>query len=135
MLIKNKNIKNGIYIKICEKESIEEFMLNLFNDLVILLPIAQNILYCSKETPNEEIQAFLSRAILCDYNTIFVFVINDYLSDNQKSIINNYIDILLSHQNKQNSCLVFVCDKKNKEEMEFLYNIEQTDFIEMEKLE
>ena len=36
------------------------------------LPVAQNILTSSKETSYEEMQAFFYRAILCDYNTLFV---------------------------------------------------------------
>ena len=45
-------------------------------------PIAQNILISNKETSIEEIKAFLYRAILCDYNTLFVIEINNSFSDN-----------------------------------------------------
>ena len=41
------------------------------------LPIAQNILIISKETSIEEIMSFLYRALLCDYNTLFMFKLNE----------------------------------------------------------
>jgi len=44
----------------------------------------------SIETSVEEIQAFLNRAVLCDYNTLFVVEINESLSDYQQGIMNNY---------------------------------------------
>ena len=95
------------------------------------LPIAQNVLMTSKETSSEEIQSFFYRAILCNYNTLFVVEINDSFTDFQQSIMNNYIDILLPYKNKeyiketkknldkkstyiyQESCIIFIYDNKN----------------------
>ena len=49
-----KDIK-GIYIKECKNESIEEYILYLYEEYLGKLPIAQNILICSKETSIEEL--------------------------------------------------------------------------------
>ena len=46
-------------------------------------------------------EAFFHRAILCDYNTLFVIEINDSLSNDQKYLIINYIDTLLSFKNEK----------------------------------
>jgi len=72
MLIKEKKKEKGIGIKKCEKISMEEYILYLFQEKLDKLPIAQNILICSNETSIEEIQSFFYRAILCEYNTLFI---------------------------------------------------------------
>ena len=67
----------GIYNYESHSESMEEDILQIFLDKIDSLPIAQNISITNKETPHEEIQAFLNRAILCRYNTLFVIEINE----------------------------------------------------------
>ena len=46
-------------------------------------------------------QAFFYRAILCDYNTLFVVEINDSFSDFMQNIMYTYIDSLLTYKNKK----------------------------------
>ena len=141
MKIISENIDKGIYLHECEENSKEKFILNLFWDKTIQLPIAQNILITNKETSSEEIQAFFHRAILCNYNTLFIVEINDSFSNYQQSIMNSYIDNLLSYkkgkydeETKENndkkktqdyldSCIVFVYDKNNKNITSFLNEI------------
>ena len=96
MIIKDeyKNIK-GISIKKCKKHSIEEYNLYLFIKYLGKLPIAQNILICNKETSLEEMQSFLFRAILCDYNTLFLIEILESFSNIQLGKMFNIIDKLL----------------------------------------
>ena len=96
MIIKDeyKNIK-GISIKKCKKHSIEEYNLYLFIKYLGKLPIAQNILICNKETSLEEMQSFLYRAILCDYNTLFLIEILESFSNIQLGKMFNIIDKLL----------------------------------------
>jgi hypothetical protein len=140
MLIKDKekNKYKGIYLHRCEKESMEEFIINIYLDKMNQLPIAQNVLISSKETSQEEMQAFFYRAILCDYNTLFVVEINDSFSDFMQNIMYTYIDSLLSYKNKKykewenkknveksntkeylNSCIIFVYEQKNQEKIFF----------------
>ena len=138
MLFKGENIFKGIYLKICENESKEEFILKLFMDKIGLLPIAQNILYCGKETSFEEMQAFFNRSILCEYNTLFLVVINNSFSNYQQNIMFTYINKLLLYKNNSynnltekniekeitnlylNSCIVFIYDKNNKNNVSFI---------------
>ena len=142
MLIKdNGNKYNGIYLHNCENESMEEFILNIFLDKMNQLPIAQNVLICSKETSIEEMQAFLYRAILCDFNTLFVVEINDSFSDFQQNIMYTYIDTLLTYKSEKykenekkknvdkantkeylNSCIIFVYEQKNLENIASFLN-------------
>ena len=60
------------------------------------LPIAQNLLICSNETSIEEIQSFLYRAILCEYNTLFAIEILESFTNFQHNKMYSYIDRLLS---------------------------------------
>ena len=144
MLIKDKekNKYKGIFLHICENETMEEFILNIFMNKICQLPIAQNVLICSKETSQEEMQAFFYRAILCDYNTLFVVEIKNSFSDYQQNIMYNYIDKILEYktekikefENKNNvdkaktkeylkSCIFFVYDQNNKDNISFLNEI------------
>jgi len=98
ILIIDKNKYKGIYLHECEKNSIGKFIYELFIQKLGKTPIAQNIMISSKETSDEEIQAFLNRAVLCDYNTLFVVEVNESLSDYQQGIINNFLDELLIYK-------------------------------------
>ena len=96
MKILENNKYKGIFIKKCVKISMEEYILGLFIEKLDKLPIAQNILICSKETSIEEIQSFFNRAILCDNNTLFVVEILESFSNFQHNKMYSYIDTLLS---------------------------------------
>ena len=74
----------------------EEYILYLFQEKLDKLPIAQNILICSKETSIEEIQSFFYRAILCEYNTLFIVEILESFSNFQHNKMYGYIDKILS---------------------------------------
>ena len=67
MAINTKGNK-GIYLYECKNNSKEKYILDLFWEKITELPIAQNVLITNKETSSEEIQAFLHRAILCNYS-------------------------------------------------------------------
>ena len=74
----------------------EEYILYLFQEKLDKLPIEQNILICSKETSIEEIQSFFYRAILCEYNTLFIVEILESFSNFQHNKMYGYIDKLLT---------------------------------------
>ena len=67
--IKPKN--SGLFSFLCDK--LEKDLFQIFKYLTGNNPIAQNILLCKKNTSNEEITAFLYRAIKCKYNSCFIF--------------------------------------------------------------
>ena len=96
MLIKEKNKYKGICVKKCRKISTEEYMFYSFYEKLGKFPIAQNILIISKETSIEEISSFLYRAILCDYNTLFMVKLNESLTDDQYNILYTYIGKILT---------------------------------------
>ena len=123
MLIKGDIKYKGIYIFKSKYLSMEQFILKLFLNKLDKMPIAQNILICSNETPIEELQSFFYRAILCDYNTLFAIEILESFSNFQHNKMYSYIDKLLSYKlenigNKKinkcdtkeylNSCICFI---------------------------
>ena len=142
ILIKEKNKYKGIYLTYCKNISMEEYILFLFSDKLGLFPIAQNILICGEETYFEEIKSFLYRAILCEYNTLFIVEINESFSINQICKMNIYIENLLFYlyekckkekklvdklntQTYLKSCVVFIYDKNLKEKISYLKEIEK----------
>ena len=149
MLIKGEAIYKGFYLYKCDQdESMEEFIINIFTDKIKSAPVAQNILFTNEGTSPEEMQAFFYRAILCDYNTLFIVEINDSFSEFQQNIMNYYIDSILSYKNqiqneseKKNiekskinlylkSCIVFVYKQNNS----FLNELEKFNIQEMAKI-
>ena len=142
MLIKEKKRSKGIFIHTCENENKERFIVNLYLDKIGILPVAQNILICSKETLNEEIIAFLYRAILCNYNTLFIISVNDSFSKVQQEDLNNYLNKLIKYNldkkdnkidvnninikdinDNLNSCIVFVYNKNNQNTIQLLNDL------------
>ena len=83
----NYNNYKGIYKYKIEEDSFEEEILNLFLKLTNNIPISQNVLKCNEETTDEEIFAFLHRAILCNFHSLFTIEINDSLSTHQNYYI------------------------------------------------
>ena len=142
----------GIYLYEHESEnnSMEQFIIDLFWDKVRQLPIAQNVLIANKETTDEEIQAFFYRAILCNYYTLFTVEITESFSEYQQTVMNNQIDQLLTYKNDEcnegknknfekkdtenylDSCIVFIYDKKNKNNTSFLKEIKKLKEQKME---
>ena len=98
MLIKDEKKYKGFYIFKCENLSMEEYILYLFLEKLEKLPIAQNILICSRETSTEEIQSFFYRAILCPYNTLFVIEILQSFSNFQYNKMYSYIGKILTYK-------------------------------------
>ena len=132
LIKKDYNLK-GIFKYESQSESMEFDILNIFLDKLEKLPLAQNILNINNETLDEEINAFLNRAILCKYNTLFIIKVDDSISDYQKDYIYNIIGELLAYKNSifnennygkildineiylyMDSCLVFLYNQKNE---------------------
>ena len=146
MIITPKDTYKGIYSYECQKNTMEKHIIDLFWDKLTELPIAQNLLIINKETSSEEIQSFLHRAILCNYNTLFVIELNDSFSEYQQSVMASYLDQLLAYKNEKYSeekkqiigkkltqkylypCIVFVYEKENKNKINtFLKELNKVD--------
>ena len=66
---------------------------------------------CNKETTNEELTAFLYRAILCEYHSCFIIAGIELLPFEQKTTLQNLLNELYSNnikgnEKKMKSCLV-----------------------------
>jgi len=148
----NEKIFKGIYIYESKSDSMEEDILQIFLDTIGRLPIAQNILITNKETSYEEMQAFLNRAILCRYNTLFVIEINESFSEYQQRYLNRFVDKLLSYKNESftklnkkeidkgspseymDSYLVFICNEKTKSVLNYINKSIKTTSFQLKKL-
>ena len=123
-----KNKSKGFYLKRTDNSLMEVSIVYLFLEKLEQLPIAQNILICSRETSFEEMRSFFTRALLCEYNTLFIVEITKSFSEGQLNKMYTYINILLSYKMTKNkkenqfhdilriedfldSCIIFICDK------------------------
>ena len=111
---KSLNFKNGVFTYVCEKP--EKNLFQIYKYLTGNNPIAQNILLCNKMTSNEEITAFLYRAILCEFNSCFIVAGLELLETEKKTtildILNNFFQ---RGKEKINSCLIFLYNSKNSD--------------------
>ena len=154
MLIQGKKKFEGFYIYKCENLTMEEFILYLFHEKLEKLPIAQNILFLSNETSYEEMKSFFYRAILCDYNTLFIIEIFESISTLHLEKMFRYINEILSYKFKKfkkdnrhcyninklntniylNSCIFFIY-KNLKNESTILYELDKYTFKQQFKIE
>ena len=150
MKIIPENIYKGIYMLECHINDFNNYTINLFIDKVGQLPLAQNVLITSKETSYEEIQSFFHRAILCKYNNLFVVELNNSFSEYQQALMYNNIKSLLEYKNRiyneetnqnvnknmiknyLNSCIVFILDKRNKYNSNYLKFKFKAKYLEVE---
>ena len=88
----------------------------IYDNLTGRKPANSNILYCNKDTKIEEISIFISKAIYCNINSLFMIVIPEYLNNTQKSQL---INILNKKSKKEaqmmESCLVIFFSIKDSE--------------------
>ena len=72
-------------------------------------PASHNILLCSKYTSNEEITAFLYRAILCEFNSCFIIGrIESLESDKKENILTILNKLIIVKKEKMKSCLIIL---------------------------
>ena len=104
----NIKMKSGIYTYVCE--NLEKNIYQIYIYLTDHKPIAQNILLCNKKTSNEEITAYLYRALLCEFNSCFIIAGLEFLETEKRAnildILNNYF--APNEKNKMNSYLIFL---------------------------
>ena len=113
----NKNIlqkSSGIFTYVCEAP--EKNLFQIYKYLTGNNPIAQNVLLCNKMTSNEQIIAFLDRAIFCEYNSCFIVAGLELLEAEKKTTI---LDLLNENfqggNNKISSSLIFLYMNKNSD--------------------
>ena len=104
----------GIFLNGSEK--LENEIICLYKYFTNNTPLASTLLFCKKETSNEEIASFIIRAILCEFPIFFCLARTDYLSEEKKNyILETIIDLIgrVKDENenkffKINSCLVII---------------------------
>ena len=107
----------GFYVYSCTK--MEKEIIQLYIFLTGNIPIPQNILLCNKKTSNEEITAFLYRAILCEFNSCFIIGGIEYLKFNQKNYFIEILNQILNEVDKDGiefkSCLIILSSEKGSD--------------------
>ena len=114
-IIKQMNKKyEGIYVYKCEK--LEKDLFQIYYYLTNNNPISQNILLCNKETSKEEITSFFYRAILCEYNSLFIIGGIEFLEFEQKICLINLLNHFFpKEEEKIKSCLIFLYTNKSSD--------------------
>ena len=119
----------GFYLYSCGK--VEKELFQLYKYLTGHIPIAQNILLCNKETSEEEIESFLYRAILCEFNSCFIIAGIESL----KYIPKNTLIILLKKilyefNDNMKSCLIIFSANKGSDIHKNLESIKYRKFFD-----
>ena len=144
-----KEIKN-IYLKNSIKESndennkflsgfffyptnIEEYdILNIFNVLTKSNPMNSNLLFCNKNTPDQEIFTFVIKAIYCEIASLFLIFIPKYINNSQKIFLLKLLKINAEKISQMmKSCLIIMF---NFSDSEFHSSIMSIKNIELMKL-
>jgi len=104
----------GFYLYSCTK--LEKEMIQLYIFLTGNLPIPQNILLCNQKTSNEEVTAFLYRAILCEFNSCFIIGGIESLKFNQKNYFIEILNQILNEvKGKFKSCFIILSNDKSSD--------------------
>ena len=105
----------GVFLYLCNQSNqIDKDLIQIYKYLTENIPIAQTVLFCNQETTNEELVAFLYRAILCEFNSCFIIRGIELLELDKKSKLVEILNQLLSKdQIKMKSCLIVLCTSKN----------------------
>ena len=104
----------GVFLYLCNQSNqIDKDLFHIYKYLTDNIPIAQTVLLCNKETTNEELVAFLYRAILCEFNSCFIIGGIELLEFDKKSKLLEILNLLLSQDNKMKSCLIILYTSKN----------------------
>ena len=105
----------GVFLYLCNQSNqIDKDVFHIYKHLTGNTPIAQTVLLCNKETTNEELVAFLYRAILCEFYSCFIIGGIELLEFDKKSKLLEILNLLLSKdQIKMKSCLIILYTSKN----------------------
>ena len=115
----NLNLKK-IYNNKCKNRDLKEIQLSFFNfneiDIAAIqiflqitkeLPNPQNTLYCNLEISKEEIISFTYRAMLCEFQGLFLIIKPENLDKENKTLLIQIIKNELKDI-KMISCLIFL---------------------------
>ena len=102
----------GFYLYSCV-DNLEKQLYQLYNYLTGKRPVAQNILFCNVDTTKEEIESFLYRAILCQYNSCFMIGGIESLEFGPKNYLIEFLNEIISEYGENMvSCLIVLSSDK-----------------------
>ena len=102
----------GFYLYSCV-DNLEKQLYQLYNYLTGKRPVAQNILFCNVDTTKEEIESFLYRAILCQYNSCFMIGGIELLEFGPKNYLIEFLNEIISEYGENMvSCLIVLSSDK-----------------------
>ena len=114
LIKKNIKISTGVLTYVCEE--LEKNLYQIYKYLTGNEPIAQNILLINKMTTNEEITAFLYRAILCKFNSCFFIAGLESLDSEKKGTILDLLNYFFQKEDKKiKSYLILLFDNNNSD--------------------
>ena len=112
-ILKENHKLTGLYTYHCEK--LETNLLQIYKYLTGNYPLAQNVLYCNKDTYKEEILTFIYRAAKCEYNSCFVIAGVENLEYEQTLYMLDRFDFFFNNDEKINSCIIFLYTNNSAE--------------------
>ena len=114
-----KDNLHGLNTYLCQK--LEKDLFQIYKYLTGNNPMAQNILLCNEEITNEEITAFLYRAIKCEFYSCFIIGGVELLKFEQKTLIMKLLDyFLIKDKDKMVSCLIILYRNKSSDIYRYL---------------
>ena len=127
----------GLYINFVNKiENIEKDLFLIYKYLTKNFPVSQNILLCTKDTSNEELTAFLYRAILCPYNACFIMGGIEFLESDRRTKISELLNkLFVDKYEKMKSCLIILYTNKNTDIYKSLDSLDHRKLLEVQRSE
>ena len=137
IIYKDYNNYRGFYTNFIDKsENLERDLFLIYKYLTKKFPIAQNILLCTKDTSNEELTAFMYRAILCQHNALFIVGGIENLEYEKKAKILELLNHLLDYKkDKMESCLIILYTNNNSDLYKSLNSIKNRKDLEIKSSE
>ena len=124
----------GIYT--FKGDIIQKEVIQIYKYITNKIPQAQYILLCNKETTNEELTAFLYRAIFCDYHSCFIIASVESLPFDQKNRLQSLLDELYTKnldEKKMKSCLIIVYTNYDEDIIKSIMSLKGRKYLKNEK--
>ena len=132
-IINDKNNFNGLYYYLPVGLGIEEQILSFYFLLTKNYPMAQTILICNRNTSSDEVISFMYRAILCQYNVLFMMAKIEELPSEQCQLLSDLISELYTNKETQmNSCLVFIYKNSSSEIVRHIQKVHYCNIFQLE---
>ena len=124
---------HGLYNYLAVETGIEEQILSWYYLLTKNYPMAHSLLLCNKDTSSDEIISFMYRAILCQYNVLFMIGKIEQLPSEKCQLLSELITELYKEKEKEmNACLVFIYSNNSSEIVRYIQKIHYCEIFQHE---